>query len=271
MFRIEVPSSEALDARRLGADGHRARGDRRARAVRRRASRFPSANLQRVFAIVELLRAVAAFMIAPIFAHFAATVGGSLDDGTGIALWIGLGLALAGAAARRRDLRARRSAPADARPRALPRRRGAGLVLAAAAGAGPPANLSAARSPRPRAAAEMAEPSLPCPAGPVLFAYDGSELAELAIEEAGRQLAPGREALVVCVWQPADVGFLPTGDAAASTPPTPTEVRKAARGDRRARGGAGRAGRLPAAEHRGRGARRPGRGSSTPPRSTRRA
>jgi nucleotide-binding universal stress UspA family protein len=50
------------------------------------------------------------------------------------------------------------------------------------------------------------------PTGPVLFAYDGSELAQLAIEEAGRQLAPGREALVVCVWQPSDVGFTPIGD-----------------------------------------------------------
>ncbi|HLY49768.1 MAG TPA: MFS transporter [Solirubrobacteraceae bacterium] len=59
---------------------------------------LPSNNLQRVFAIVELLRAVAAFMIAPIFAHFAATVGGGLKAGTGIALWIGFGLALGGAA-----------------------------------------------------------------------------------------------------------------------------------------------------------------------------
>jgi nucleotide-binding universal stress UspA family protein len=60
-----------------------------------------------------------------------------------------------------------------------------------------------------------------------LFAYDGSALAELAIEQAARQLAPGREALVVCVWQPADVGFVPIGerhfDAADAT-----EVRKAA-------------------------------------------
>jgi nucleotide-binding universal stress UspA family protein len=47
---------------------------------------------------------------------------------------------------------------------------------------------------------------------PVLFAYDGSELAQLAIEQAGRQLAPGRDALVLCVWQPADVGFTPVGD-----------------------------------------------------------
>lgn len=65
------------------------------------------------------------------------------------------------------------------------------------------------------------------PAGPVLFAYDGSELAERAIEQAGRQLAPGRDALVVCVWQPGDVGFLPVNDrrlnAAAAT-----EVCKAA-------------------------------------------
>jgi nucleotide-binding universal stress UspA family protein len=44
---------------------------------------------------------------------------------------------------------------------------------------------------------------------PVLFAYDGSELATLAIEQAARQLAPGRDALVLCVWQPADVGFVP--------------------------------------------------------------
>jgi nucleotide-binding universal stress UspA family protein len=48
------------------------------------------------------------------------------------------------------------------------------------------------------------------PTGPLLFAYDGSELAKLAIEEAARQLVLGRDALVVCVWQPADVGFLPT-------------------------------------------------------------
>jgi len=49
--------------------------------------------------------------------------------------------------------------------------------------------------------------------GPVVFAYDGSELAALAIEEAAGQLAAGRDALVVCVWQPANVGFEPTGDA----------------------------------------------------------
>jgi nucleotide-binding universal stress UspA family protein len=63
--------------------------------------------------------------------------------------------------------------------------------------------------------------------GPVLFAYDGSELARLAIEEAGRQLEPGREAVVLTVWRPFAVGFIPPPevefDAAASD-----QVRKAA-------------------------------------------
>jgi nucleotide-binding universal stress UspA family protein len=65
------------------------------------------------------------------------------------------------------------------------------------------------------------------PAGPVLFAFDGSELAELAIDQAGRQLAPGRDALVVCVWQTGDVGFLPTGERRFNAAEA-TEVRKAA-------------------------------------------
>lgn len=63
--------------------------------------------------------------------------------------------------------------------------------------------------------------------GPVLFAYDGSDLAKLAIEEAGRQLEPERDAVVLTVWRPYGVGFIPPPgvelDAAASD-----EVRKAA-------------------------------------------
>src|ERR1700724_4564974 len=65
------------------------------------------------------------------------------------------------------------------------------------------------------------------PPGPVVFAYDGAELAKLAIEEAGRQLGPGRDALVLTVWQPFDVGFVPPAglsfDAAQAS-----EVRAAA-------------------------------------------
>ena len=48
--------------------------------------------------------------------------------------------------------------------------------------------------------------------GPVIFAYDGTELAGLAIARAARQLATPRDAVVVCVWQPADVGFTPVAD-----------------------------------------------------------
>jgi nucleotide-binding universal stress UspA family protein len=65
------------------------------------------------------------------------------------------------------------------------------------------------------------------PSGPVLFAYDGSDLAKLAIEQAGQQLAPGRDALVLCVWQPGDVGFLPSS-ARHLNAAEATEVRKAA-------------------------------------------
>lgn len=63
--------------------------------------------------------------------------------------------------------------------------------------------------------------------GPVVFAYDGSDLAKAAIDEAGRQLREGRDALVVTVWRPADVGSVPLRgleiDAARSD-----EVRKTA-------------------------------------------
>jgi nucleotide-binding universal stress UspA family protein len=65
------------------------------------------------------------------------------------------------------------------------------------------------------------------PIGPVLFAFDGSELAALAIDRAGRELAAGREALVVCVWQPVDVGFVPVSQRHFDADKAP-EVRAAA-------------------------------------------
>jgi nucleotide-binding universal stress UspA family protein len=65
------------------------------------------------------------------------------------------------------------------------------------------------------------------PAGPVLFAYDGCDLSQLAIEQAGRQLAPGRDALIVCVWQTNDVGFVAT-DARHLKADDAGEVRAAA-------------------------------------------
>ena len=55
---------------------------------------------------------------------------------------------------------------------------------------------------------------------PVLFAYDGSDLAKHAIEVAGRELVSGREALVLTVWRTFNVGFIPVEgrefDAAAT-------------------------------------------------------
>ena len=96
VFRIEVPSSQALTLVGSGLTGL-GLGATVAPALFVAGFSLPAFNLQRVFAIVELFRAVAAFMVAPIFAHLAATATGNLDTGTGIALWIGLGLAVTGA------------------------------------------------------------------------------------------------------------------------------------------------------------------------------
>jgi hypothetical protein len=96
VFRVQLPPTQASTLIGSGLTGI-GLGATVAPALFVAGFSLPSANLQRVFAIVELLRAVAAFMIAPVFAHFAATVGGSPVKGTGLALWIGLGLALGGA------------------------------------------------------------------------------------------------------------------------------------------------------------------------------
>jgi nucleotide-binding universal stress UspA family protein len=53
--------------------------------------------------------------------------------------------------------------------------------------------------------------------GDVLFAYDGSEYARAAIQEAARQLGAGRRAIVLVVWQP--FGALPF-----STPALPPDL-----------------------------------------------
>ena len=97
VFRIEVPSSEGLTLLASFLTGI-GLGATVAPALFVAGFSLRATNLQRVFAIVELLRAVAAFMIAPIFAHFAVNVSGGLDEGVGIALWIGFGLAILGGA-----------------------------------------------------------------------------------------------------------------------------------------------------------------------------
>lgn len=98
VFRAQVPPTETLTLIGSGLTGI-GLGAAVAPALFVAGFSLQSASLQRVFAIVELFRAVAAFMIAPVFVHFAATVGGDARTGTGIALWIGFGLAIAGALA----------------------------------------------------------------------------------------------------------------------------------------------------------------------------
>ena len=99
--------------------------------------------------------------------------------------------------------------------------------------------------------------------GPVVFAYDGSELAKHAIGEAGRLLEAGGEALVVTVWQPFDVGFLPPPGSNSTRRRSPTSgprPRKPQQTERRLRRPRGFTRKAP----RSRGPR-PGRGSPSSP------
>jgi nucleotide-binding universal stress UspA family protein len=68
---------------------------------------------------------------------------------------------------------------------------------------------------------------MPAGSGPVLFAYDGSDLAENAIAEAGRQLRANRDALVLTIWEPFNVGFLPIREVGFNAAEA-DEVQKAA-------------------------------------------
>jgi MFS family permease/nucleotide-binding universal stress UspA family protein len=186
-----------------------------------------SASLQRVFAIIELLRAVAAFMVAPILAHIADALPGDLAAGTGITLWVGFGLAiggavfgvaiyvLSGARPQKPDLDEflDGDSPAWYSPPLLARLRGL-----------PSPTVATSDGAEMAAAVPVREPTS---VGPVVFAYDGSELAACAIEQAAGQLASRRCALVVCVWQPADVGFTPV-DKKHFDADKATEVRRAA-------------------------------------------
>jgi MFS family permease len=188
-----------------------------------------SNSLQRVFAIIELFRAVAAFMVAPILAHFAMTASTDLASGTGAALWIGFGLAvggavfgvavyaLSGARPQRPDLDEFLDGddPAWYSPPLLARVR-----------SGLPPRAVALPVHAPVIAASRADDSAD-PTGLVLIAYDGSDLAACAITDAAAQLAPRRNALVVCVWQPVDVGFTPI-DPTHFDADRATEVRRAA-------------------------------------------
>jgi MFS family permease/nucleotide-binding universal stress UspA family protein len=208
VFRFALPASQPLALLGAALTGL-ALGATVAPALFVAGFSLQSNSLQRVFAIIELLRAVAAFMVAPIFAYYAIAAPGDLVAGTGDALWIGLGLAiggavfgvaiyaLSGARPQRPDLDEflDGDSPAWYSPPLLARLR---------------SNLPATAVAEPVAAiATPIQHDAVDSAGPVLFAYDGSELAAFAIAQAADQLAPQRRALVVCVWQRVDVGFTP--------------------------------------------------------------
>jgi MFS family permease len=58
---------------------------------------LPAMQLPRIFALVELLRGVAAFFTAPLLIHLARNTGASLSDGIETATWVTFGLLGAGA------------------------------------------------------------------------------------------------------------------------------------------------------------------------------
>jgi MFS family permease len=58
---------------------------------------LPSDQIQRVFAVVELLRGVAAFMFAPIVLHLSKTVARTPAEGTRIGVWLCFAIAAGGA------------------------------------------------------------------------------------------------------------------------------------------------------------------------------
>jgi nucleotide-binding universal stress UspA family protein len=234
VFRVGIPSSQPLIMLASGLTGL-ALGAAVAPALFVAGFSLQSSSLQRVFAIIELLRAVAAFMVAPVLAHFATTASGDLTAATRDTLWIGFGLAvggavfgvaiyaLSGARPQRPDLDRfiDGECPAWYSPPLLARIRSGTTAPVATQ-----APLTAETSARQHTPASGD--------GPVLFAYDGSERAAFAIAHGAAQLAPGRDAVVVCVWQPVDVGFTPTEqthfDAGQATEVRRAAERTAARG-----------------------------------------
>jgi MFS family permease/nucleotide-binding universal stress UspA family protein len=240
VFRIEVPSSQTLTLVGSGLTGI-GLGATVAPALFVVGFSLAAASLQRVLAIVELLRAVAAFLVAPIFVYFASNAAGGLDAGTATALWAGLALALvgtvigvviyvlSGARLQTPDIDGFLAGPDPAwySPPLLARMR-AGVEPAVSSWRSSRAESAVMASATPSTAATPTTGAeTVTTVGPVLLAYDGSELAALAIHEAGTQFESGRDALVVCVWQPVDVGFAPVNQRPFDATDA-TEVHRAA-------------------------------------------
>jgi nucleotide-binding universal stress UspA family protein len=175
-----------------------------------------SRDVQRVLSVLELFRAVAAFMVTPILAHFAITLAGVPTPAMGVVWWAIFAIAaggvliavllywLGGARPVQPAVEAWMDGPEPAwySPPLFAAIRGIRVRPAPAVVPAPaPAVASGASHPDGRfARADV---------GPLLFAYDGSDLAKAAISEAGRQLPAGRDALVVTVWRVFNAGFIP--------------------------------------------------------------
>jgi nucleotide-binding universal stress UspA family protein len=205
-----------------------------------------SPSIQRVFSISEMLRAVAAFVAAPVLLHFAVTLTGLPTPAMSTALWICFGLATGGAlagvllyllggvrpsaSALHRWMGGREPGWESPPLLAAVRHGSAEHVLdrtPASAGSdhGSGGRIAGSLTSLPRRHAVHGRGGH---VGPVVFAYDGSDLAKAAIAEAGRQLPAKRDALVLTVWRTFNVGFLPEPgakfDAACAD-----EVKQAAR------------------------------------------
>ncbi len=181
-----------------------------------------SASIQRVFAILELLRAFAAFLIVPILLHFAVTAAGLPTAAMNTSLWICFGLSAGGGAVFVLLYllgRVRPSAPAleqwmggqepawESPPLLAALRSGAALPTLARTAAA--AALSGGQRLVTAPAGYPRRPAVRGREGPVLFAYDGSPMAMAAIAEAGRQLTARRDAIVLTVWRTFGVDFIP--------------------------------------------------------------
>ena len=122
VFRIALPANQPLVLVGAALTGL-ALGATVAPALFVAGFSLQSASLQRVFAIIELLRAVAAFMVAPILAHFAVTASTRPERRHRLRALDRLRARDRRCRVRRGDLRAERSPTTEARPRRVPRRR----------------------------------------------------------------------------------------------------------------------------------------------------
>ena len=203
VFLIHIPATEATALIGSGLTGNRSRRRGRTRAVRRRllaGGREPAARVRDRRAVPGCRGVHDRADLRALRCH-----GRRQPPGRHAARAVDRTCARPRRRARSgRALRPRWSARPDARHPAVHGRRGPGLVLAAAAGVGPPAPARA-RARRGGGLMGGGETAL----GPVVFAYDGSDLARLAIDDAAEQLGAGREAIALTVWQPFDVGFVP--------------------------------------------------------------